>query len=139
VSVFADTSAIYSLLVRTESEHEEVVRTFRGLIQSGHDIVTTNYVLVETVALLQRRLGIEAVRDFQERLMPLFRVHWVAEALHRRAMTRLLQSDQARVSFVDRISFAFMQANGIREAFALDRHFAAAGYTLHPSGSGSPG
>ena len=52
MSVFADTSAIYSLLVRTESEHEKAVRTFCDLIESGRKLVMTNYVFVETVALL---------------------------------------------------------------------------------------
>ena len=46
MSVFADTSALYALLVRTEDEHRAAVDTFRQLVDGGRDIVTTSYVLV---------------------------------------------------------------------------------------------
>jgi predicted nucleic acid-binding protein len=94
--------------------------------------VTSNYVLLETAALLQRRIGLPAVRDLDERIAPLLTVRWITEPLHRRAMDRLIRADRRGVSLVDCTSFEVMEAEGIAEAFALDRDFAAAGFRLVP-------
>jgi predicted nucleic acid-binding protein len=132
VTVFADTSALYALLVRTEEGHTEVSTAFSRLLQGRRALVTSNYVLLETAALLQRRIGLPAVRDFDERIAPLLTVRWITEPLHRRAMDRLIRADRRNVSLVDCTSFEVMEAEGITEAFALDRDFAAAGFRLVP-------
>lgn len=132
MTVFADTSALYALLVRTEEGHAEVAAAFSRLLQGRRPLVTSNYVLLETAALLQRRIGLPAVRDFDERIAPLLTLRWITEPLHRRAMDRLIRDDRRGVSLVDCTSFEVMEAEAITEAFALDRDFAAAGFRLVP-------
>ena len=132
MTVFADTSALYALLVRTEEGHAEVAAAFSRLLGGRRALVTSNYVLLETAALLQRRIGLPAVRDFDERIAPLLTVRWITEPLHRRAMDRLIRADRRGVSLVDCTSFEVMEGEGIAEAFALDRDFAAAGFRLVP-------
>jgi len=132
VTVFADTSALYALLVRTEEGHAEVAAAFSRLLRGRRPLVTSNYVVLETAALLQRRIGLPAVRDFDERIAPLLTVRWITEPLHRRAMDRLIRADRRGVSLVDCTSFEVMEAEAITEAFALDRDFAAAGFRLVP-------
>jgi predicted nucleic acid-binding protein len=72
VSVFVDTSALYALLVRTDEDHAEAAKAFRGLLEAGRSLVSTNYVLVETTALLQHRIGLAAVRDLDARIVALW-------------------------------------------------------------------
>jgi predicted nucleic acid-binding protein len=132
VSVFADTSALYALLVRSERGHRAVASAFRELVQSGRLIRTSNYVILETVALLQHRFGLEAVRDFQNGIVPILRVHWIQEDLHRRAVDRLLRTDRRTLSLVDCSSFLLMDSEGIHEALALDVDFAHQGYRVLP-------
>jgi predicted nucleic acid-binding protein len=132
VTVFADTSALYALLVRTEEGHAEVAAAFSRLLRGRRSLVTSNYVVLETAALLQRRIGLPAVRDFDERIAPLLTLRWITEPLHRRAMDRLIRADRRGVSLVDCTSFEVMEAEAITEAFALDRGFAAAGFRLVP-------
>jgi predicted nucleic acid-binding protein len=132
VSVFADTSALYALLVRTELGHAEVAAAFEGLLESGRVLVTSNYVLVETTALLQRRIGLAAVRDLNERILPVLSIQWVSESLHRRAVDRLVRSDRRGLSLVDCASFEVMEREGLREVLALDSDFADAGFRLLP-------
>ena len=132
MTVFADTSALYALLVRTEEGHAEVAAAFSRLLQGRRPLVTSNYVVLETAALLQRRIGLPAVRDFDERIAPLLTVRWITEPLLRRAMDRLIRADRRGVSLVDCTSFEVMEAEAITEAFALDRDFAAAGFRLVP-------
>ena len=62
MSVFADTSGLYALLFESEESHADVVRVFRDALTGGRPLWTTSYVLVETIALLQSRVGLEPVR-----------------------------------------------------------------------------
>ncbi len=130
MSVFADTSALYAAMVRTEDQHPESAEVFRRLIEGGRSLRTTSYVILETLALLQHRIGIEPVRDFDERILPLLSVCWVSEELHRQGMRRLLRENRRTLSLTDCVSFEFMQLEGLRDAFTLDRHFADAGFRM---------
>ncbi len=132
MTVFADTSGLYALLVATEERHQEVARAFARLLERRQPVVTTNYILLETAALLQRRIGLPAVRDLDERLVPVCTVRWVTESQHRRAMDRMLRADRRSLSLVDCVSFEVMEAEGIGEAFALDDDFVEAGFQVLP-------
>ena len=93
-------------------------------------LVTSSYVLVETYALLQGRIGIGAVRIFREALVPLVEMLWVDEVAHERALDELLLRNTRKLSPVDATSFVLMRANRVDRAFALDEHFREEGYTL---------
>ena len=133
MSAFIDTSALYALLVRTEDGHRAVMSAFETLLENGRTLHTTSYVLVETVALLQHRIGLEPVRDLEEHLVPLFSVEWIAAPVHQRATQRLLRANRRGLSLVDCVSLEVMAARGLRDALALDRHFAEAGHRLLPA------
>ena len=130
MSVFADTSGLYALLVGTEEHHTEVVRAFHDVVARERPLRTTSYVVVETVALLQHRIGLEPVRDFDEHVCPLLSVEWVTEDLHRRGVRRLSREDRRRLSLVDCVSLEFMRQQRIDDVLGLDRHFEQAGHTL---------
>jgi predicted nucleic acid-binding protein len=132
VSLFIDTSGFYALLVASESEHEAVSDAFRRAVSRGRRLTTTNYVLVETSALLQHRLGLNPVRDLESRIAPILSVIWVTQDLHTRALARLFRTDRRRVSLVDVVSFLTMEEEGLDEALSLDSDFADEGFKLLP-------
>jgi predicted nucleic acid-binding protein len=132
VSAFVDTSALYAVLVGTEDGHEAAVAALERLLKARRPLLTTNYVLLETAALLQRRFGLPAVRDLDTRLAPLLQVRWVDEALHRRGMERLIRRDRRHLSLVDCVSFVVMELEGIEDALALDADFEAQGFRTLP-------
>lgn len=132
MSLFIDTSALYALLVGSEKEHSAIARTFRAAAERGRPLVTTSYVLLETIALLQHRIGLEAVRDLETHLSPLLHIHWVDQELHRRGVTRLFRVDRRAVSLVDAVSFTVMEDEGVSDVLGLDAAFAAQGFTLLP-------
>src|SRR5690348_7631026 len=101
MSLFVDTSGLYALLVGTERDHRAVLDAFRTAAERGRRMVTTNYVVVETSALLQHRIGLPPVHDLEERILPLMTVHWVGSEVHRRAVERLFRADKRKVSLVD--------------------------------------
>ncbi|HEX9690745.1 MAG TPA: PIN domain-containing protein [Gemmatimonadales bacterium] len=133
MSVFVDTSALYALFDRDDRGHPAAAAAWADLLSGPRPLVTSDYVLLETVALVQRRLGLAAVHDLDDRIVPLLTVRWITEPIHRRAMTRLRRTDRREVSLVDCSSFLVMEAETIQEAFALDDDFAAAGFRLLPA------
>lgn len=132
MSLFVDTSALYAFLVRSEADHGAVAEAFRAAAESGRRMVTTNYALVETAALLQHRIGLDPVRDLDGRLVPLLDVIWVSADLHRRAVTRLFRMNRRHASLVDAVSFTVMEAEGLTEVLGLDEDFTTEGFHLLP-------
>jgi len=130
VSVFGDTSAFYALLVESDETHTTMQAAFDKLLESRRPIWTTSFVIVETMSLLQHRLGLDAAREFDEGVLPVVRVRWVDEALCRLGTGRLFREDRRDVSLVDCVSFEFMKLEGLTTAFAIDRHFSEAGFRL---------
>jgi len=120
---FVDTSAFLAVLDGDDRHHAQARRRWKELIEGQSALVCTAYVLVETIALLQSRLGTEAVRVFHEDIAPLLSIEWVDEELHRGGMTALLTASRRNLSLVDCVSFEVMRRRGITTAFAFDRHF----------------
>ena len=83
--MFIDTSAFYALLDRDDENYSKGKKAWTEILEAGHTLVTSNYILVETFALLQSRLGLDAVRGFQEDLVPILHVEFVTSDLHRLA------------------------------------------------------
>ncbi len=121
--VFADTSALFALLVRDDLMHIRAKENFAYFARHGVQLLTSSFVLVETVALLQRRIGLAPVHDFNAKILPLLEVIWIDAEWHGRAMQRLLAENRRDLSLVDCVSFEIMEAREIKEAFAFDRHF----------------
>lgn len=122
-AVFVDTSAVFALLVSSDARHEDAKRSFERLASTAAPLLTTSYVLVETAALLGRRVGRDAVGRFHEDLVPLFEVVWVDATLHHAGLGRLLEGRSQDLSLVDAVSFVVMRARSVEVAFAFDRHY----------------
>lgn len=88
--------------------------------------------MVETAALIQRRMTTTVLRLFFERMLPSLRTIWVDEHTHARAVSALLADRARRISLVDRVSFEVMRGNHIARAFTFDRDFAAEGFETVP-------
>lgn len=126
--VFIDTSAFFAVLDESEQNHALALRRLRHLVSHQVPMVTSNYVVVETCALLQRRIGMKAVQTFREEALPGVTVKWVTERQHDIALASLLGSDRRKLSLVDCVSFEVMRANELRTAFAFDEDFINEGF-----------
>ncbi len=128
--VFVDTSAFYAILDRDDQNFLASARIWDALVENGTPLTTTNYVVVETCALVQHRLGLEALRTFSEDVLPVIDVRWIVSQEHAAALESLLTANRRRLSLVDCTSFLVMRARGIRRAFAFDQHFAEQGFAM---------
>ena len=86
MKTFVDTSALYALLDEDDDNHSGAAA---WLLSAGPDetdvLVTHSYIVVETAALVQRRLGAAAVRTLFDAILPALTVVFVDDVLHRRA------------------------------------------------------
>jgi predicted nucleic acid-binding protein len=63
----------------TDQHHGSAAATWTDLLQGDEALVTTNYVVVESIALLQHRAGLAVVRRFLAEFLPALDVHWIQE------------------------------------------------------------
>lgn len=127
--IFLDTSAIYALADQADPRHVEAKERFETLLSLREVLLTHNYVLVESLALLQHRLGLAAALKLA-RSSSGFEVVWVEKPLHEEAARRLARTGKRRVSFVDHVSFLVMRSNGLKTALAFDPDFEEEGFQL---------
>jgi len=133
--IFLDTSAIYALADIADPNHRRAREYLRSVLEAGRTLLTHSYVLVESMALLQRRLGLAAAVRFA-RDAEAFEVVWVDESTHGEAVARVEKTGTRGVSLVDAVSFLVMRKRRIRTALAFDPDFVAAGFRLYEA-SGS--
>lgn len=133
MSIFIDTSGFIAVLDMDDAHHTEAAETWRNILTSAEPLVTTNYVLVETCALLQNRLGMAAVKAFQEDIVPALQIEWVDETVHYAAMAIMLAASREKLSLVDCVSFEIMRLLEVTTAFTLDKHFKEQGFNCHPA------
>ena len=131
MTVFVDTSALFALLDAEDAGNDLAFPAWSRGIDDCAGFVTTNYVLVETIALVQRRLGIDAVRILVEEMLPMIDALWVTDADHDAGLSFLLAAGRRHLSLVDCISFTAMRRLGIREYLGLDPHFEEQGFTQY--------
>lgn len=131
--LFVDTSALVALLDADEAAHAAVRVEWAQAGADGQRLLVSNYVLLETVAVLQRRFGMGAVRDFLGSVVPVLEVEWVDAETHELAVHALLTANRRALSLVDCASFELMRRNGIDRAISLDPHFSEQGFAVVPA------
>lgn len=128
--VFVDTSAVLALLNPHDEVHPHASRSFDRLRTQEAALITSSFVLVETYALLGRRLGLDAVRAFREDFASLLDVVWVDRDLHERGLDLLLKRNVRDLSLADAVSFLVIRDRRLDHVFAFDKHFEAEGFEM---------
>ena len=133
--IFADSGAWIALLNRRDQHHDDAAAILDSLGQQKAQLLTTDYVIDETVTWLRYRVNHAIAVQF----LDLIESSRATGVLILVAMDRILfqdaeqlfrQYDTARLSFTDCTSFAVCQQHNISEAFAFDQHFPMMGITL---------
>ena len=130
MSVFVDTSGILALINADDVNHKQADKIWNNLIEKEEKLISTNYILLETIAVIQNRIGLKAVKSLYKYLIPIMRIIWVDVSVHDRAMTNLLIMNRKKISLVDCVSFEIINSSGITNVFCFDKHFQEQGYTV---------
>jgi uncharacterized protein len=127
--IFIDTSAIYALASRSDVNHFAASTKFASIMRSNIPLVTHSYVIVESIALLQHRLGLASAVRFENESR-WFDVEWITPEVHAEAVRRWSVGSRD-ISFVDHVSRLVMQLRRIDTAFAFDDDLATGGVRLY--------
>jgi predicted nucleic acid-binding protein len=130
VSVFVDTSFLVALLDEDDRRSSEAKSLWRKAADELLAPVTTNYVILETCAVLQRRMGLPAVRRLVREVLAPVTIEWVSHDDHERATEALLVAGRRQLSLVDCTSFEVMRRLSLDSCLAFDPHFAAQGFSV---------
>lgn len=128
--IFADTSGLYASVDRRDAHHARAVSLLGNLARRHRIIVTSDYLIAETINLAMARRG----RVVAERLLDLIesskgiRLVWVGTEHFTAAKAFFRKHADQGYSFTDCTSFVIMRELGIADALTTDRHFAAAGF-----------
>jgi predicted nucleic acid-binding protein len=136
-AVFVDTSGFYAFLDGTDAHHAEARECFRLAVDSGWRLQTTSYVVHESWAVIQARLGWQAVDAWIDDVLGSCEVQAVEAGLLALGAARCRQARVRSLSLTDCVSIEFMRQHGLRDAIAFDEHFAREGFRL-PSLGGLP-
>ncbi len=130
MNTFIDTSAFFAFMDADDGFHEKARAAFAKLVKLENILHCSNYIVLETIELLQNRMGINAVRAFEDDILEIMNVHWVDEKLHGTAISNLVTAKRKNISLVDYTSFEIMRALGIKKVFTFDSHFRDQGFQL---------
>jgi predicted nucleic acid-binding protein len=112
--------------------HDRAKAAWQQIRSSGARIVTSIPVVMETFTFLERNTTREVALTWKDSLarVPHFRLCECSARDLAAAWRYFAQRDLHKLSAVDASSFVLMEREGIRVAFALDHHFASAGFRL---------
>ncbi len=133
--IFVDSSAWLTVADVGDGNHRTAISFFARLFKgSAGRLLTSNYVLDETLTLLRTRVAQELARQFIAGVegRPSLQQILVAPAHYRPALARFLGQGEKNWNFTDCTSFAIMRELGIRDAFAFDSDLQEAGFELPP-------
>lgn len=129
---FVDTSGWGNLFDTTQPHHTQTASLYRTARQQGQRLITTNYVLIELVALLTSPLRVPRPRLIgfvsSIKVSPYVEVVFVDASLDQQAWQLLANRQDKEWSLVDCASFVVMQKRNIYQALTTDHHFEQAGF-----------
>ena len=129
--IYVDTAALLAIVDTKDANHENA-KEFWGQQVLNENFRTNNYVVVESIALIQNRLGLEAVKILVDQLLPVIEVDWLMTEQHELAIQSVLTANRRNLSLVDCSSFETIRRLGIRIVFTFDEHFKEQGFQVIP-------
>jgi len=132
--LFVDTSAWFALIDRSDQNHGAAAGFLKQFQTSPVIWHLTDYVVDETLTLLRLKVSHQqavAFLDFLDGSRQVVRSH-VTPDLLRQAEDIFRRYRDKKWSFTDCVSFAYMDSEGLADAFAFDRNFSEYGKQLYP-------
>jgi uncharacterized protein len=137
LKLFVDSWGWMTLAEPLDRKHAAARQCYENYSRSGR-VVTSNYVLDESLTLIFRRLRFDAAYNFSKAVLEssFVTVETVTEARFRSAFElRRRFSDKPNISFTDLTSIVIMTELRMADILTADAHFAQVGlgFQLLPS------
>jgi uncharacterized protein len=133
--LFVDTAGWVACADAADPAHKRATAARDRWLHEGGALVTTDYVVDETLTLLRLRLGLAAAEAWWRQVDGSSRLRWEFISLGRADKARGLffRYTDKEFSFTDCTSFVVMREMKLREALTTDHHFTQAGFLTLPS------
>ena len=133
--IFVDTGALLALINRKDQHHHNAVSIFNNLQQQRARLLTTDYIIDETVTRIRYDTNHSLAVQFLNRIDLFVETNFLTvveidNSVLTEAKSLFCQYDSVRLSFTDCTSFVVCRINNIIEAFAFDNHFQIMGINL---------
>ena len=132
--LFVDTAGWMMLADEADPLHPRSVEARDRWLERDGGLISTDYVLDETMTLIRVRLGIDAAERWWEQVEGSFRVlwEWMDPGRLEKARHLFFRYRDKSFSFTDCTSFVIMKEHRIRTALTSDRHFLQMGLEILP-------
>lgn len=128
--VFADTSFFFALAAKRDNAHSRATAAFARLLKAKRPLVTTDYVIDETLTLVKLRTEAAVALALLQRIeqSDSITVQDISAPRFQAAKALFRKHADHGYSFTDCTSFAVMRELGIDQALTTDAHFTEAGF-----------
>jgi uncharacterized protein len=134
-AVFVDTGGWMACADRSDPAHVACTAARDATLEAGRLLVTTDFVVDETLTLIRCRLGLAAANRWWQQIDGSARLRWerVENDRLERARHLFSQYRDKDPSFTDSTSFAVMRELRLTTVITTDGHFRQAGFDVLPA------
>jgi uncharacterized protein len=133
-ALFVDTAGWMACADAADPAHRRACAARDTALETGALLVTTDYVVDETLTLLQMRLGHAAAEAWWTQVdgSSRMRWEWIDAQRAEKARAIFFRHRDKRYSFTDCTSFVVMRELKLREALTTDGRFRQVGFQVLP-------
>jgi predicted nucleic acid-binding protein len=134
-AVFVDTGGWMACADGGDPAHATCRAARDGRLEGGHTLITTDFVIDETLTLIRFRLGLGAAKAWWQQIDGSVRLRWerVENDRFERARHLFFQYRDKDLSFTDCTSIAIMRELKLTTVLTTDRHFQQMGFEVLPA------
>jgi len=132
--LFVDTAGWMACADASDPAHQAACECRDAALEQGANLVTTDYVMDETLTLIRMRLGLPAAKAWWEQVEGSSRLRWEWVGMERaeKARKAFFRYRDKSYSFTDCTSLVVMQELRLKQALTTDRHFRQKGLQVLP-------
>ena len=134
-AVFVDTGGWMACADQADPAHAACTAARDATLEAGRTLVTTDFVVDETLTLIRFRLGLAAAHAWWQQIDRSARLRWerVESDRFQRAWNLFFQYRDKDVSFADCTSIAVMRELKLTTVITTDHHFHQVGFDVLPA------
>jgi hypothetical protein len=137
-AVFVDTGGWMACADSADPAHASCRAARDGALEAGQTLITTDFVIDETLTLMRFRLGLVAAHAWWQQIDGSARLRWerIESDRFERARHLFFQYRDKDLSFTDCTSIAVMRELKLTRVITTDRHFGQMGFNVLPATRG---
>ncbi len=130
--IFVDSFGWISLINKSDNYHQLSANLMKDLLKHQSKLITTDYILIETINALSKVQFRQAVIEFVNRIesSQSVTIIKITDKIYRSAWELYKQRTDKEWGITDCTCFEVMEMFNLKKAFTKDRHFEQAGFNI---------